>query len=118
MRRLIRTTRWAMAAMLGLSTLGPLGAAHAQEEVPVEGDGTDDLVWVEGHYDEDGQWIEGYWQWDDSQKDYVWVTGTWRVPPPTRANWPTPCTETTARATVSSMNQDSSSSLIPVLVTA
>ncbi|MFO0908508.1 MAG: hypothetical protein U0794_09125 [Isosphaeraceae bacterium] len=30
------------------------------------------------------QWIEGYWDWDDSRKDYLWVTGTWRVPPPGR----------------------------------
>lgn len=28
------------------------------------------------------QWIEGYWEWDKSRKDFVWVTGTWRVPPP------------------------------------
>ena len=28
------------------------------------------------------QWIEGYWEWDASRKDFVWVTGTWRVPPP------------------------------------
>ena len=30
------------------------------------------------------QWIEGYWEWDPGRKDYVWVTGTWRVPPPGR----------------------------------
>ena len=30
------------------------------------------------------QWIEGYWEWDAGRKDYVWVTGTWRVPPPGR----------------------------------
>ncbi len=28
------------------------------------------------------QWIEGYWEWDRSRKDFVWVTGTWYVPPP------------------------------------
>ena len=30
------------------------------------------------------QWIEGYWEWDAGRKDYLWVTGTWRVPPPGR----------------------------------
>ena len=30
------------------------------------------------------QWIEGYWEWDAGRKDFVWVTGTWRVPPPGR----------------------------------
>ena len=30
------------------------------------------------------QWIEGYWEWNEGHKDFVWVTGTWRVPPPGR----------------------------------
>jgi hypothetical protein len=30
------------------------------------------------------QWIEGYWDWDKARNDFVWVTGTWRVPPPGR----------------------------------
>ncbi|MBV8611928.1 MAG: YXWGXW repeat-containing protein, partial [Singulisphaera sp.] len=30
------------------------------------------------------QWIEGYWDWDRTRKDFVWVTGSWRVPPPGR----------------------------------
>ena len=30
----------------------------------------------------DAQWIEGYWGWDANKNDYVWVTGTWRIPPP------------------------------------
>ncbi len=30
------------------------------------------------------QWIAGYWEWDAGRKDFVWVTGTWRVPPPGR----------------------------------
>ena len=33
---------------------------------------------------EKAQWIEGYWDWDPARNDYVWVTGTWRVPPPGR----------------------------------
>lgn len=30
------------------------------------------------------QWIEGYWGWEAGRNDFVWVTGTWRVPPPGR----------------------------------
>ncbi len=30
------------------------------------------------------EWIEGYWEWDAGRKDFVWVTGTWRVAPPGR----------------------------------
>ena len=27
-------------------------------------------------------WIPGYWGWDDEGKDFVWVSGFWRVVPP------------------------------------
>ena len=27
-------------------------------------------------------WIPGYWAWDDDSKDFIWVSGCWRVPPP------------------------------------
>lgn len=27
-------------------------------------------------------WIGGYWVWDDDRKDYLWVSGIWRTPPP------------------------------------
>jgi len=30
------------------------------------------------------QWLPGYWTWEDEQKDYLWVSGLWRVPPPNR----------------------------------
>src|SRR4051794_5307757 len=30
------------------------------------------------------QWIPGYWGWDGEQKDYLWVSGFWRAPPPGR----------------------------------
>jgi len=29
-------------------------------------------------------WIAGYWAWDDDKSDYLWVSGTWRVPPPAK----------------------------------
>lgn len=32
----------------------------------------------------DVQWIPGYWGWDDDRADFVWVSGFWRVPPPSR----------------------------------
>jgi hypothetical protein len=31
-------------------------------------------------------WIPGYWAWDDERKDFLWVSGTWRTPPPNK-NW-------------------------------
>ena len=27
-------------------------------------------------------WIGGYWAWDDERKDFLWVSGVWRTPPP------------------------------------
>jgi hypothetical protein len=29
-------------------------------------------------------WIAGYWAWDDDKNDYLWVSGTWRVAPPSK----------------------------------
>ncbi len=34
--------------------------------------------------DGDVQWIPGYWAWADERKDFIWVSGVWRVPPPGR----------------------------------
>ncbi len=31
------------------------------------------------------EWISGYWAWDADRKDYIWVSGFWRTPPPGRA---------------------------------
>jgi len=33
---------------------------------------------------DDVTWIPGYWGWDDERNDYLWISGTWRVPPPGR----------------------------------
>ena len=30
------------------------------------------------------EWIPGYWAYDDEGRDYLWVSGTWRVLPPGR----------------------------------
>lgn len=27
-------------------------------------------------------WVGGYWEWDDEAKDFIWISGNWRVPPP------------------------------------
>src|SRR6266404_6820475 len=35
---------------------------------------------------ENMQWIPGYWAWDGERNDYLWVSGSWRAPPPER-NW-------------------------------
>ncbi len=29
-------------------------------------------------------WVPGYWQWDDERSDFIWISGSWRVPPPGR----------------------------------
>jgi hypothetical protein len=33
---------------------------------------------------QDVVWIPGYWAWDLDRKDFLWVSGVWRVPPPGR----------------------------------
>ena len=33
---------------------------------------------------ENVQWLPGYWSWDADKKDFVWVSGFWRKPPPGR----------------------------------
>ncbi len=30
----------------------------------------------------DAQWLPGYWHWDADTNGFLWVSGTWRVPPP------------------------------------
>src|SRR4051812_38816089 len=33
---------------------------------------------------DDAVWMPGYWSWDEDQKDFLWISGFWRVPPPNR----------------------------------
>ncbi len=28
------------------------------------------------------EWLAGYWGWDGTSNRFIWVSGTWRVPPP------------------------------------
>src|SRR5262245_19984140 len=28
------------------------------------------------------QWISGYWAFDEERKDFLWISGLYRVPPP------------------------------------
>ena len=30
---------------------------------------------------DDVAWIPGYWSWDEDRRDFLWVTGSWRVTP-------------------------------------
>ena len=32
-------------------------------------------------------WIPGYWGWSEDQKDFLWVSGIWRAPPPDYLEW-------------------------------
>jgi hypothetical protein len=27
-------------------------------------------------------WVPGYWEWDVATEDFIWISGLWRVPPP------------------------------------
>jgi hypothetical protein len=29
-------------------------------------------------------WINGYYAWDDERNDFLWVSGIWRTPPPSK----------------------------------
>ncbi|QEG21541.1 YXWGXW repeat-containing protein [Mariniblastus fucicola] len=79
---------------LSILTRGPLheafASAHQQDPQ------SSDLVFkappelideVPPEYKPEGnnvQWISGYWAWDDSQSDFIWISGIWRDVPPTR----------------------------------
>jgi hypothetical protein len=74
---------------------GPLHEAFAQ---PIDSDPNDDVQRIAkappAPVDEQPPprpgddakliWIGGYWAWSDEADDFVWVSGTWRKPPPGR----------------------------------
>jgi hypothetical protein len=42
-----------------------------------------DIDEVQPDYRPDGAiWVNGYWEWDEETKDFIWISGLWRVPPP------------------------------------
>jgi hypothetical protein len=80
------------AAGMEVMTRGPIHEAFAQ---PVSSGAVNQLVVPtkppeaiaevppdEKPADENTLWIGGYWAWDDGRKDFDWVSGVWRVPPP------------------------------------
>ena len=57
------------------SAIVPKQPPEAIEELPPDEKPAGDNV----------QWIPGYWSWDDEKRDFLWVSGFWRVPPPNRS---------------------------------
>src|SRR5947208_312184 len=49
----------------------PKAAPKPLEEMPPDQKPDGDVIWV-----------PGYWAWDDDRKDFLWVSGIWRTPPP------------------------------------
>jgi hypothetical protein len=52
----------------------PKAAPEAIEELPPDQKPEGDNV----------AWIPGYWSWDEERRDFLWVSGIWRVLPPGR----------------------------------
>src|SRR5437879_1711022 len=96
---LLLIATWAVAAPtagtdkdIAVQLRGPVHEAFAQ---PVEAnpkatpafpkkppDPVPELPPDEKPKDDAAQWIPGYWDWDADKQDFIWVSGTWRVPPP------------------------------------
>lgn len=77
-----------------VQTRGPVHEAFAQGYEPVQGPGPlvpkepppaiRELAPQERPQGDNVQWIGGYWSWDSERNDFVWVSGTFRNPPPGR----------------------------------
>jgi hypothetical protein len=65
------------APATGVSAPGPIAPRKPPE--PLE-----EMPAAEKPEGDDVQWIPGYYAWDDEAKNFIWVTGIWRVPPPGR----------------------------------
>ena len=83
-----------LPAEVDVLTRGPLHEAFATahqsnpEPSPIVAKAPPELIdEVPPEYKPDGknvQWIPGYWAWDDSQNDFIWISGVWRDVPPER----------------------------------
>lgn len=59
-----------------------MGAARTIEVPKKPPEAIDEIPPDSKPADENAVWISGYWGWDDDRKDFLWVSGVWRVPPP------------------------------------
>jgi hypothetical protein len=75
-------------AFAALAQERPLPSPVAPKQPP---DPIEEVPPAEKPADDHVIWIPGYWAWDDEPKDFLWVSGFWRVPPPDRqwlpGNW-------------------------------
>jgi WXXGXW repeat (2 copies) len=55
------------------TTAVPKKPPQPLEEMPPEEKPAGDVIWM-----------GGYWAWDDDRKDFLWVSGIWRTPPPNK----------------------------------
>jgi hypothetical protein len=62
-------------------TLDPVPGPRVDRQPPDPIDEIPPEVQPEG---ENVIWIPGYWSWDDSQNDFLWISGLWRDMPPGR----------------------------------
>ena len=71
---------------------GPIHEAFARPIDPRPGPGPvvskqppdpiDELPAEQKPTGENVEWIPGYWAWEEDRKDFIWVGGVWRAPPP------------------------------------
>ena len=85
-------------------TTGPLHEAYASPNEPdpaptevVPKAPPEDIVEEPPAYRPEGDavWINGYWDWEPEMKEFIWVSGMWRVSPPGMRWVPGYWTETT-----------------------
>ena len=61
---------------------GPTSEAVAMPAIPVKPPAAIEEMPPADKPDGNAMWISGYWSYDEERKDHIWVSGTWRVPPP------------------------------------
>jgi hypothetical protein len=62
-------------------TLDPMPGPRVDRQPPEPIDEVPPDVQPEG---DNVVWIPGYWSWDDSENDFLWISGLWRDMPPGR----------------------------------